>query len=268
MPEGHIAHFKVLEQTPHLVGVPVGVSSPNRRFETGAAALDSATVRSLQAHGKHLFYNFDARRVLHVHLGMNGSFDYHRGGSSGAAKRSGRSRSGAWLQVSSPSLTFDLRSPKVCELVDAAARDRITAALGPDPILVDEAPRGLGAILEMALPVGAVIVDQSVIAGIGNVYRAEILYACAIHPDRQASTLSDDDLGNMWACAVRMLRAGVADGGRIRTVDRRRDLKVRDSRTCYVYGQRFCARCGGLIRRWMLAGQFAYACEACQPLAV
>lgn len=263
MPEGHIAHFKVFEQTPHLVGLPIRVSSPNRRFETGAAALDGATVTSLQAHGKHLFYNFDARRVLHVHLGMHGSFAYHEG-----EDRDPRRRSAAWLRVASPSLTFDLRNPKVCELVDAIARDRITAALGPDPILVDTPPGGLLIIRELEQPVGAVIVDQSVIAGVGNVYRAEILYACAIHPDREASSLSDGELRTIWAGAVRMLRAGVADGGRIRTVDRRRDFSVRDSRRCYVYGQRFCARCGSPIRRWTLAGQLAYACETCQPVAL
>jgi len=263
MPEGHIAHFEVREQTPHLVGSPVRVSSPNRRFETGAAALDGATVKSLQAHGKHVFYDFDARRVLHIHLGMHGSFARH-----GGAPRGARSRNAAWLRVASPSLTVDLRNPKVCELVDVVARDRIIAALGPDPILVDTPPGGLAAIREVKKPVGAVIVDQSVIAGIGNVYRAEILYACAIHPNREASSLTDDDLRNIWAGAVRMLRAGVADGGRIRTVDRRRDFTVRDSRTCYVYGQRFCARCGSLIHRWTLAGQLAYACEACQPLAL
>ncbi len=263
MPEGHIAHFKVLEQTPHLLGSQLRLSSPNRRFETGAALLDASTVTSLQAYGKHIFYNFDARRVLHVHLGMDGSFAYHRNGN-----HNGRARSGAWLRVASPTLAFDLRNPKVCELIDATRRDRIIAALGPDPILVDTPPRGLAAIRDVSRPVGEALVDQSVIAGVGNVYRAEILYACAIHPERQAATLSDDDLANIWSGAVRMLRAGVADGGRIRTVERRRDLKVRDSRTYYVYGQRFCARCGSLIRRWTLGAQLAYACETCQPLAV
>jgi endonuclease-8 len=105
--------------------------------------------------------------------------------------------------------------------------------------------------------------DQSLVSGIGNVYRAEILFATGIHPERPAADVTADEWAAMWAAAVRMLRAGVRDRGEIVTVDPR-DLKVRDRRRTYVYGQRMCARCGSAVRKWDLSGRDAWACETCQ----
>ncbi len=108
------------------------------------------------------------------------------------------------------------------------------------------------------------LLDQSLVAGIGNVYRAEILFAHGMHPERPAWSITSGEWDALWRTAVRMLRAGVRDRGEIITVDRR-DFKVRDRRRTYVYGQRMCARCGSSIRKWDLLGRDAWACETCQP---
>lgn len=67
-------HRKVVDQAPGLVGRRLSAISPNGRFDSGAAELDGRTLESIDAWGKHLFYFFDGRRVLHVHLGMDGRF--------------------------------------------------------------------------------------------------------------------------------------------------------------------------------------------------
>lgn len=260
MPEGHTIHRKVVDQAPLMVGRRLVASSPNGRFSSGAADLGGRLLEGLDAWGKHLFYFFEGRRVLHVHLGMDGRFRHHRGPPA-TARPPGRT---TWLRASAPELTFDLSAPKVCELIDVVHQRAIVARLGPDPLRHED---GLGAFARVrgsGLPIGVALLDQSLVSGIGNVYRAEILYAHGMHPERPASSLDQAEWAALWATAEAMLSAGVRDRGEIRTVDRR-DFKVRDRRRVYVYGQRLCARCGSPVRSWDLAGRVAYACETCQP---
>lgn len=260
MPEGHTIHRKVVDQAPALVGRALSVSSPNGRFPSAAADLDGRTLQSMDAWGKHLFYFFTERRVLHVHLGMDGRFRHHRVPPDRLAPPS---RS-VWLRVAGPELAFDLSTPKVCQVIDVVHQRRIVAGLGPDPIRTDSdcsvAVERLGSY---AGPIGVALLDQSLVAGIGNVYRAEILFALGIHPERPAAALTAEEWAAIWDTSVRMLRAGVRDHGRIVTVDRR-DFKVRDRRQTYVYGQKMCAHCGSRIRKWDLLGREAWACETCQ----
>jgi endonuclease-8 len=102
-----------------------------------------------------------------------------------------------------------------------------------------------------------------VVAGVGNVYRAESLFVHGIHPCRPSNTFGADDWDPLWDTLVRFLRAGVK-ARKIVTVDPH-DGTVGDGRARYVYKQDHCARCGTEIRRWDLAGRWAYACEHCQP---
>jgi endonuclease-8 len=262
VPEGHTIHRKVLDQSPALVGHVLRVSSPSGRLADRAAAVDGRRLEGMEAWGKHLFYFFEGRRVLHVHLGMDGRFRHHRT----APAQAPPPRRSVALRVAGPELTFDLSTPKVCEVTDVLAQRRLVAALGPDPIR-DEEGDGVEAVARwsaFAGPVGVALLDQSLVAGIGNVYRAEILFAHGVHPERPAATVTAGEWAAMWGTAVRMLRAGVRDRGEIVTVDPR-DLKVRDRRRTYVYGQRLCAHCGSPVRKWDLGGREAWACETCQP---
>ena len=149
-------------------------------------------------------------------------------------------------------------------MIDALTQGRLIARLGPDPIAADDDRDLAGRLATYRGPVGTALLDQAVIAGIGNVYRAEILFLCGIHPERPASSLSRSESDTLWATTSRLLRGGVDDGGRIITVDRR-EAAATDRRRTYVYGQRRCARCGSVIRRWDLGGRTAWACETCQP---
>lgn len=260
MPEGHTIHRKVVDQSPLMVGHSLRVSSPNRRFSSGAAALDGRVLEGMDAWGKHLFYFFAGRLVLHVHLGMDGRFRHHRMAPADVPPP----RRSTWLRVSGPELTFDLDTPKVCQLIDAAHQRTLVGRLGPDPIRGDDASAVPARLRTREDTIGAALMDQSLVSGIGNVYRAEILFACGIHPERPAATVDAGEWARIWSTASEMLRAGVRDRGQIRTVDPR-DGKVRDRRRVYVYGQRMCAHCGNPVRVWDLAGRTAYACETCQP---
>lgn len=260
VPEGHTIRREVVDQSPLLVGRRLAVTSPNRRLAAGAARLDGRILEDLDAWGKHLFYFFEGRRVLHVHLGMDGRFRHHRGLSSDARPP----RAGVWLRAGTAEFSFDLSTPKTCEVIDVVHQRAVVDHLGPDPLRGEDGAAVYPRLAARADSIGEALLDQSLVAGIGNVYRAEMLFAHGMHPERPAGTVDPGEWQALWDSASRMLHAGVRDRGQIRTVDPR-DLKVRDGRRVYVYGQRVCARCGSPIRRWDLAGRVAYACETCQP---
>ena len=113
--------------------------------------------------------------------------------------------------------------------------------------------------------------DQKVMAGVGNVYRAESLFVHGIHPSRPANEVSRWEFDALWSTIVRMLRQGVEDARIITVADdelvalgvpRRR---IRSKEAVYVYKKDHCRRCGTPIQRWDLSGRWAYACPACQP---
>ncbi|MFM7063652.1 MAG: Fpg/Nei family DNA glycosylase, partial [Actinomycetes bacterium] len=173
------------------------------------------------------------------------------------------------LRLEGPGATWDLSGPTRCELVDPAEQDRITASLGADPLR--PRPDVAGARARFARTrraVGAVLLDQSVVAGVGNVYRAEILFLCGIHPARPASSLSDEEFAQLWAETVRLLRIGVRMG-RIVTTDPDEVGRPRSRMTAadrlYVYHQEFCRRCGDQLRTLDLGGRPIGFCPTCQP---
>jgi endonuclease-8 len=261
MPEGHTIHRLAKDHASALRGAPVGVSSPQGRFSDGAALVDGSVLAGVEAYGKHLFYDFGEHRLLHVHLGLFGKF-WAVPVPPPPTNRAVR------LRLSGASGGFDLSGPTACELLDPAGRAAIVARLGPDPLRRDADPaRALAAIRRRRSPIGQALLDQSVLAGIGNVYRAEVLFTHGLHPLVPCQDVDAETWDSMWAWLVRQLRLGVKEQ-RIITVDpkevgRSRGRIPRGEAT-YVYKQERCRRCGNEVRRWDLAGRWAYACEVCQ----
>ncbi len=273
MPEGHTIHRAAQDQRPSLVGEVVRASSPQGRFEAGAKALDQARLDGIDARGKHLFYRFTTRRgrgrpiVLHVHLGLAGRFRSFK-------VPPPPPRGAVRLRLVTSSRVLDLSGPLVCELVSDEAREAVLDRLGPDPLVPNQRASALAARLgRTKIAIGAMLLDQSVIAGVGNVYRAEILYLARIDPRRPSSSLLPDEVRQLWVIARALLRAGV-EVGRIVTVDvaipgierpgagapagRGRHRRV------YAYKQPYCRRCGGLIDHVKLGGRPCYFCPRCQ----
>ncbi|HET9690742.1 MAG TPA: DNA-formamidopyrimidine glycosylase family protein [Acidimicrobiales bacterium] len=258
MPEGHTIHRIARDHTKALAGQALAVESPQGRFADGAALLDGSVLEGVEAWGKHLFYRFAGERLLHVHLGLYGKF-WPFTPPAPPTHRQVR------LRLTGATRGFELTGPIACEVLDPPARAAIVSRLGPDPIRTD-ADGGLVVpkLARRHTSIGAALLDQSVVAGVGNVYRAEALYVHGMHPARPASTVGPDEWQPIWQTLVRMLRAGVRTRS-IVTVDRH-DETVTDGRSRYVYKQERCARHPEVeIRRWDLAGRWAYACEACQP---
>jgi len=261
VPEGHTIHRAARRHAELLAGQQVHAESPQGRFADGAAALDGHQLVQVDAHGKHLFYRFDDDLLLHVHLGLFGRFNVYTADPP-------EPRGALRLRMQAGGATVDLRGPTACELMDADDEARLLARLGPDPLRGDADPeRAWQRIHKSTRPIGALLMDQSVMAGVGNVYRAEALHVQRIHPEREGRSLTRAEFDALWDTITTMLGDGVR-AGRIITVTaedagKPRSRLKRGERT-YVYKQSACRSCGGAVSVWDMAGRRAWACTACQ----
>jgi len=267
VPEGHTVHRLARDLAADLAGAPVRASSPQGRFSGGAAAIDRRLLERTDAYGKHLFLEHEADLVVHIHLGLYGTF---RRFLLPLPSPVGALR----LRIEGEEAGWDLRGATACELLDPSGKAAIMARLGPDPIRRDADPeRAWAALQRRRSTIGQALMDQSVLAGVGNVYRAEVLFAHGIHPLAPANQVKRPEWDAMWAWLVQAMRRGVEER-RILTVDPREVGKPRSrsgvagpagaDRSCHVYKEAACLRCGTPVHRFDLAGRWAYACERCQ----
>lgn len=260
MPEGHLIHRFALAHQSAFAGGVVQVTSPQGRFDQGARRLDGRRLERVEAYGKHLFFWWEGDEVLHVHLGMQGKFL--------AVDSNEPPLRQARMRMEASAAGVDLVAPRVCELVGRRGRNMIVGRLGPDPLRADADPDAVhSAVTKSARPLGALLLDQAVIAGVGNVLRAEGLFACGIHPAYPGNAVPASQLRSLWSELVRVMRRGVAEG-RIITVHREGAAAdvVPEREGRYVYRQERCRRCGTAVESWVLAGRTAYACPRDQPL--
>jgi endonuclease VIII len=267
VPEGHTLFRLAREQTELFAGRPVHVTSPQGRFAAGAALLDGRVLEKVFSYGKHLFAVF-GDDVLHVHLGLYGTFTTGTGtppAPKGALRMrwegDGPAGTGVWT---------DLRGPTACEVLTTAEVDGILARLGPDPLRPRaDGRRAYRRIAASRTPVGALLMDQSVLAGVGNVYRAEVLFRHGVSPFRPGRGVDDALWSRMWADLVTLLRAGVRMGRIVTTRPEhraRRGGAVRREDAHYVYRRTGlpCRVCGTEIRTEVLVTRNLYWCPTCQ----
>ena len=265
MPEGHTIHRLARLHRRALRGRTVRVTSPQGRFAGGAALLDGRISTGVDAYGKHLFYRWSDGPTLHVHLGLYGKFR-------GYGEAAPLPTAGTRLAMATDDATLHLAGPTACELLDPGEERRLRERLGPDPLGRRPDPAAfLANLARRTLPIGAALLDQRVVAGIGNVYRSELLFLCRIHPDRPARSLTDTEASRLWAATVAQLRAGER-AGRIVTVDpadvgRVRAWALPADQRVYVYKRAGlpCRRCGTTVVSWELAARTISACPTCQP---
>jgi endonuclease-8 len=272
VPEGHTIHKLARDHTPILVGESVSVTSPQGRFATGAELLTGRVCERIEAYGKHLFYGFEGEALLHVHLGLYGKWT---GGVGPAPEPRGALR--ARLAVTHEQafgLTtehwLDLRGPTACEVMAPHERDAVLARLGPDPLRKDADPDLAWARLSRSKRlVGEMLMDQKVLAGIGNVYRAEALFRAGLSPFRPGTAVTRDEWDLLWADLRALLRAGVRAGRIVTTepADReRRSGPARRQDAHYVYRRHDqpCRRCGTAVRTQVMVGRNLFWCPVCQ----
>ncbi len=268
MPEGHTLRRLADNLDSAFAGRLVRVGSPQGRFAADAALLDGQTLLGADAAGKHLFVEFPGDRFIHVHLGLIGKFDVLP---APVVLPVGQVR----LRLQSDTAYADLRGATQCELIGREQHDLVIARLGPDPLRKGAEPMLAWARVRSShRSIGDLLMDQAVLAGVGNVYRAEILFRHRIHPLRPGRTLRVGQFLALWEDLVELMQEGVRSG-RIDTVHSAhtpeamgRPPRVDDhGGEVYVYrrtGQP-CLVCGAKVRTRELVGRNLFWCPRCQP---
>lgn len=271
MPEGHVIHRLAGEHATLLAGGEVRTSSPQGRFAGGAARLDGARLAATDAHGKHLFHRYVTPAGeplwLRVHLGLYGKF---AAGAAPAPPPVGEIR----LRWETARSYLELRGPSACELVTEPEKAALHARLGADPLRADADPEAAGVrVRRSRAAIGQLLMDQSVVAGVGAAYRAEVLFRAGVAPSRPGRSLDAATWQAIWEDLTVLMRAG-ARTGRIDTVRPEHTPEAmgrpprvdRHGGEVYAYrraGQP-CLVCATPIRRTVLAARNLYTCPRCQ----
>lgn len=302
MPEGHTTHALAARLDRAFAGTPVSVSSPQGRFEDGAALLDGLALVGASAWGKHLFVQFEGERWLNVHLGLIGKFSVMRhhadpcpdagpnthpqttGMPDGRVPVQGQVR----LRLLNDTWVGDLRGPTICAVVTPEKVDEIQARLGPDPLRPDAAPYlALRRIMRSTKPIAELLMDQAVLAGVGNVYRCEVLFRHRVDPFRPGREIRATTWQAIWDDLTRLMPLGVAFGQILTMDDQVADalaevadgsaaahteaftgvrLGERFERRFYLYQRTGepCHACGATVRTQLIAGRNLFWCGRCQ----
>lgn len=263
MPEGHTLHRLARLHQRRFGRAPVTVSSPQGRFADGAAAVDGRVLRRCDAWGKHLFHHYDGGAVVHVHLGLYGTFTESPLPMTmpvGAVR----------MRMIGAEYGTDLRGPTVCEVIDAGGVDDVVARLGPDPLRKDADPEpAWRRISKSRRTIGGLLMDQAVIAGVGNVYRSELLFRHRIDPYRPGTHIDGDEFAAMWTDLVALMRVGVRRGKIVvvRPEHDRGAPSYREGRPrTYVYRRagEACRVCATPVRTAELEARNVFWCPNCQ----
>ena len=262
MPEGHTLHRLARLHQRRFAGSPVRVSSPQGRF-ADAMMLDGLVLEKASAWGKHLFHHYRTGPIVHVHLGLYGTFTEH-------ATPMPEPRGQVRMRLVGAEYGTDLRGPTACAVIDEAQMSAILARLGPDPLRTDADPSAAWArITKSGKTIGALLMDQSVLAGVGNVYRSELLFRHGIDPYRPGRDVDREEFDAAWADLVVLMRVGVRRG-RIIVVrpedDHGAPAYGPNRPRTYVYRRagEACRLCGTPIRTAEMEGRNLFWCPCCQ----
>jgi len=249
VPEGHSVHRIARQFALHFVGRRVAASSPQGRFAAGAKQLDGRVIIAAKAIGKVMFLEFDNGLWLRVHLGIYGAWDFAGDitadattgaeasmgaeASIGAPRRT-RLRMAEQEKLEAPAESFppppigavrvrlltdatcaDLRGPTACDVLTPEEVQAVIDKLGPDPLLDSgqaAEDRFVATVLKKPTPICLLLMDQSVVAGIGNVYRAELLFRARLNPHIPGRDLAEQTVRDLWRDWSKLLAIGVQTG--------------------------------------------------------
>jgi endonuclease VIII len=226
MPEGDTIHYAANRIREALVGSEIReIATPHPRHaaDRWPERLGGRGVRRVDAHGKHLFLRFDGDLTLHSHLRMTGRWGVYRRGQRWRAPPSASPRPRrAWLVIRTDEhevVQFD--GPVLELMTDSRTRlDQRIAGLGPDLIADDFSERDYLRRLREDDPtrgVGEALLDQRIVAGIGNVWKCESCFLAGVDPWRKTGELSDDEALSIVHAARPLMRESATRGGRITT---------------------------------------------------
>lgn len=248
-------------------GEEVFVDSPQGRFSLEASRLDGSILVGAEAVGKHLFIEFDVPepRWLHIHLGLIGKL---------RMEPDSPLRGEIRLRISDGATVALLSGPQWCRSITTDEREAVISLSGPDPLREDADPeRGYERMRRSGKSLAALLMDQRIAAGVGNIFRAEVLFRHRLRPTTPGREVDRRTWQIIWDDLVELMNYGV-QAGRIDTV---RDAHLPEAQgrlaredrhggEVYVYrraGQE-CIVCGSLVRTALLEGRNMYWCPGCQ----
>ncbi|MEO5834786.1 MAG: zinc finger domain-containing protein [Nakamurella sp.] len=271
MPEGHTILRLAREHQKLFKGTVLHVDSPQGKFAEGAELLDGGRLIGVQAFGKHSLHRFRPFEDgpprfdlwLHVHLGLYGKWVT---GTVPLPEVVGQVR----LRIWNDEHFAQLRGATVSEVLTAEAVKALQARLGEDPLKSKDAgATSYAKVSRSTKAIGLLLMDQAVMAGVGNVYRAEILFVHRIDPHRPGNQVSHEQWQSLWADLITLMRAGVRAGRIVTTAPADREKvrgPVRRDDAHYVYRRHGmpCRICGTEILMEEFGGRRLYRCPTCQ----
>jgi formamidopyrimidine-DNA glycosylase len=294
MPEGHSVHRIARQFARHFTEVPVSVTSPQGRFAGGAAELDGHAIVAARAVGKQMFLEFDHGLFLRVHLGLYGAWDFAGDVSVGGEGEASLASIGAprltrlrmseqesvgaeldtfppdpvgqvRVRLLTPTVVGDLRGPTACEVQTAEQVQATIAKLGPDPLVDDPAEgeeRFVTTVRKKGVPIALLLMDQAVVSGIGNVYRAELLFRARQNPFTPGKEVREEVVRALWRDWVHLLGIGY-ETGLMYTMDDESGGGVPEHWVYKRTGEP-CLVCGTEIAMQELGGRKLYWCPVDQ----
>jgi formamidopyrimidine-DNA glycosylase len=238
-------------------------AAPSRALRgTSQAALRELagrTVRAVERRGKWLLFRLDRGYGIAAHLGMTGKFELVPPGAPPVrwSRAAFALRDGATVHYRDPRMFGEIRVGPFAKLV------RELPELGPDALGID--PRRLASLVAgRRRPIKDILMDQSVLAGLGNIYATEALFVAGIHPARKADSLSDREIDDLSRAIDQSLERMLAmnTGDTITYVE-----EERDTNPFLIYGRAGtpCPRCATRLSKRTIAGRTSAYCPKCQP---
>jgi endonuclease VIII len=293
MPEGNEIHRWAERHEAAFAGKPVRVDGPQGRF-VDSDVLDGRKLLRVMAAGKHLGYDFGKDRILHIHLGLQGDFTEGSGPlpavrgalrlrmwNAQAVKQapvSGESKRHAWYSeddgtghIAGEQVAWvELRGPMDCTVYTQAQWDKLLDRLGPDPLNGDKPDKAFAKIAKSKKPIAALLMEQDVFAGIGNIFRAELLFRARQNPFTLGKDVPIEVLKKLWKDAGPLMRAGMVDRRIVTTLPKDRPHKTGQAlkeEAHYVYRRQGkpCWICGTKVMKMEgFAGRNLFWCPVCQ----
>jgi endonuclease-8 len=260
MPEGDTIYRSAVRLRPALEGGRISQARlRDRQFEP--ERIVGATVTAVEARGKHLLKHLSIGGAIHSHMGMTGSWHIYRPGEPWR-----KPAHYAALELTVGELAVVCFSPKLLELLtaDQLRRHVHLQRLGPDLLAADfDVPAAVARFRQHdAAPLGEAVMNQTIVCGIGNVYKSDLLFLLGFDPFAPVERFSDAELAALVERARRLMRRNLSGAPR-------QTRFQGDGRRVWAYGRagQACYKCGAVIqlRRQGEAGRTTCWCPECQP---
>jgi endonuclease-8 len=292
MPEGNEIHRWAERHYAAFGGRAVRVDGPQGRF-TDTEVIDGRKLLRVMAAGKHLGYDFGKDRILHVHLGLQGDFTEGSGplpavrgalrlrmwnaaavkkpaGPDGSKPHRWYSEDDGTDNLAPETIAWvELRGPMDCSVYSQEMWAKLLERLGPDPLNRDGAEKFVEKVKKSRKTIGELLMDQSVAAGVGNIFRAELLFRAKQNPFTPGKEVEAKTLRSIWKDARVLMKAAMVDRRIVTTKPSDRPHKrgpVLKEEAHYVYRRQGhpCFVSGTKILTKVMAGRNLFWCPVCQ----